>query len=283
MADTEAKTDDQTINPKSNAVTSFGNKPIKAAPATEQSTGTKDEKADESKLPARLRGKTDEERVAAFSALESELGRKNNEIGQLRYSIDTMLRLREEPAATKKGKEVEPVTTDKLLNDTDATLTSVAKRVSKDELGPVEEKLALIQYQMEKDRFEKRFPGYEATMGDEAFITWVGASPLRKSLAQQALQGSFAAAHELFGIHEEISSARQSTTDTKAKTDPSEGSTLKPGAAGAKTAVVRKRVENAGKDILKRGELMMLQIKNPAEYAKRLPEIKLAYREGRVK
>jgi hypothetical protein len=191
MADTEAKTATTLV---SDEVVSFGThtKPEVKTAETDPSAGdTPTEKTiDESKIPTRLRGKTPEQVHELWKNIESELGRKNNELGQLRYTMDTMLRLRDEPTKSKIKDKADPVTTDKLLNDTDATLTNVASRVSKDAVEPIAEQVALLNYKLERAQFEKQFPNYEATMADEKFLGWVGASPYRKSLAQQALNGS---------------------------------------------------------------------------------------------
>ena len=242
------------------------------------------------KIPKRLEGLAIEQVYERFAHLESELGRKNNDIGQLRNVMDTMLRLRETEAAPSKPAKpkTEPVTSDKLLNDPDATIKEVADSTAKDAVKPAEDRIATLEFELNKERFIKQFPEYDATMKSDDFQSWIAASNLRQRLAGAAYNGNFEAATELFALYGEVQAAKATATNTQPKKDAAsdiaDATTQKPGAGGGTNAPAeaRKAAAKSKLPTLKRGELMMLQIKNPSEYVRRLPEIQQAYLDKRV-
>jgi hypothetical protein len=263
----------------------------KEAAPTADATPETDTSKPAVKVPKRLEGLTLEQVYERFSHLDSELGRKNNDIGQLRAVVDTFLRLRDTEAAPSKAAKpkAEPVTSDKLLNEPDATIRGVADATAKEAVKPAEDRIAQLEYELNRERFAKQFPDYQATMADENFLSWVSSSNLRKNLAAAAYNGSFDAATELFALYGEVQSAKATATNTakpkKETSDISEATTQKPGAGGGTQApaAARKAAEKSQLPVLRRGELMMLQIRNPDEYKRRLPEIEQAYRDKRVK
>lgn len=264
-------------------------KPIEADEGNEASPGN-----DESHLPKRWRGKSDTERAESFKTLESELGRKNNELGQLRYAIDQMLQLKRNEAVnaagdvTTKKTKAEPVTGERLLNDPDATIASVAERVVGESNSGVQERLDRLEFDRKREKFATKFPKYEETMVDDGFKEWVQGSPLRQRLATEAAtKGSFEAAEELFGLYDEsvvrVKEARVAGNDPNAAA--ANASLVKPGNGNTTGGAAKKTVTNAGanKKVYVRSELALLYNTDRDAYNAQMPDVMRAYREGRVR
>jgi hypothetical protein len=269
-----------------------------ANPAPESSTApkgaTQDASStttnDEAHLPKRWRGKSDAERIESFKSLESELGRKNNEVGQLRYAIDQMLQLQratsEASGKATKTKTDEPVTGERLLTDPTGTIESVAERVVGKTSKDVQERLDKIEFKTRQDQFAKQFPKYQETMADDDFLDWVKATPHRQKLAAAAAaRGDFDAAEELFGLYEDVRKVKEASVTGNDKTPKaSDAKTLRPG-NGNTTGGASKRTTtgaNTTAKSFKRSELTTLYIRDRDAYNSMGAEIRAAYREGRV-
>lgn len=242
--------------------------------------------ADESHLPKRWRGKSEAERVESFKTLESELGRKNNEVGQLRYAIDQMLQMQRaggEPSGKAPKAKDEPVTGERLLTDPTGTIESVAERIVGKTSKDVQDRLDKIEYDSRKEVFAKKFPKFEETMADDDFIDWVKSTPHRQRLAASAAsRGDFDAAEELFGLYEDVRKVKEASvtgSDQKAKAAAADAKTLRPGngGAGKRTA----SAAPAGKTF-KRSELTKLYMHDRDAYNAMGTEIRAAYAGGRV-
>jgi hypothetical protein len=247
---------------------------------------------DDANLPKRLRGKSEEERIKTFRELESELGRKNNEVGQLRYAIDQMLQMQratsEATGKANKAQEDEPVTGERLLTDPSGTIEAVATRVAGKSTKEVQDRLDKIEFEARKESFAKKFPKFEETMANEDFIDWVKATPHRQKLAAEAAaRGSFDAAEELFGLYEEVrkvhSAAVTSSSDKPAKgASATDAQLIRPG-NGNTTGGAAKRTTSGANTTAKtygRRELANLYIRDRDSYNSL--NVQQLYREGRV-
>lgn len=244
----------------------------------------------ESELPQRLRGaKTFKDAVGKYREIESELGRKNNEVGQLRYVIDQMLQLKRQEdtggtAAAKAKPEHAPVTTDALLNDPETAISSVASRAAKEAAESANERIDRMEFEAAKGRFEGQFPKYKETQEDPAFLEWVKASRYRLGLAHHAAGGSFDSATELFAAYEELKKETKTPATPDLDTAAAKGAALvRPGTGNASTQGRATPPKQGSKEILSRHELGLLYIRDRAKYNAMSDEIATAYREGRVK
>lgn len=260
----------------------------KAATSGAEATTTTDDDLPEDQVPQRLRGdKTFKSAVAKYRELESELGRKNNEVGQLRYVVDEMLRAKQlQDGATVTVKPT-PVTTDALLTNPEEAITAVAKRASADAVGAQSDRLAKLEFEAARREFVSEFPTYETTMSDPTFIDWVKKSPLRTRLAQASVNGSFEAAKELFSLHAEVtagSSAEAKAAADAAKAAAASASLTRPGSGGASSGAKKGAPPSASsKDIFSKAELRKLYMNDRDKYNSMGSEIQKAYAEGRVR
>jgi hypothetical protein len=263
------------------------NQPNKASPANQtQAQAGADDLFEGIELPSDLKGKSLKDIVDAIKTARSEVGRRNNDIGNLRFALDSMLQLRGGEAPKKKEAEAEPVTSDKLLQDPESTISGVAERKAKEALNPAMDRVAALEFELKQAKFEKQFPKAQETLNSQEFLSWIKASPRRQEKATAAYKGSFEAATELFSDYEELTKALAAASGKKdEEQEPNkitDGTTVRPGAGGGKAQQIQKAARTAAKPRYKRGELQMLQIKNPEEYRRRLPEFRQAYAEKRV-
>lgn len=271
---------------------------VKKAPATDTpadkavtsgadkaATTTADDDLPEDQVPQRLRGhKTFKEAVVKYRELEAELGRKNNEVGQLRYTVDEMLRLKTlSDGGTVATAKHTPVTTDALLTNPEEAIASVVKRANAEGNGAQSDRLAKLEFEAAKREFTGKHPTYETDMADATFIDWVKASPFRTKLAQATVNGSFDAADELFSLYGEIKEAKKPNTEA-AKAAAANASLTRPGNGGASSGAKKGAPPSAGsKDIFSKTELRKLYMNDRDKYNAMGPEIQRAYAEGRVK
>jgi hypothetical protein len=255
---------------------------------TPASTPPNEDTLPEDQLPKRWRGKSFTERVETYKTLESELGRKNNEIGQLRWVIDEMLKLRGSDGASstspaKKNTKAEPVTNERLLTDPETTISAVAERAIEEKTAPVNERLDRMEFETRKREFESRFPKYEETMANEEFLGWVKQSPYRGRLVGAAVNGSWEAAHELFGLYEEVEGVRKAKVTGNDPNAAKEGAVTRPGNGNTTGGAQKKTVSSGSKKIYSRSELAKLYMTNRDAYNAMGDEIRQAYRENRVR
>lgn len=260
--------------------------PAPTADTASKATPSNDDEIPNEELPQRLRGtKSFKDAVSKYREIESELGRKNNEVGQLRYVIDSMLNLKrtEDLGATATPKHT-PVNTDSLLADPEAAISNVARRTVTEATSQVSDRLARMEYDIAREKFGVKHPGYEATMEQPAFIDWIKASPYRMRLAEHATKGSFEAADELFGLHAELAAAKAAATP---KVDPkavAAASLTRPGNGNTTGGAAKsKQPSAAGAEIYSRIELGKLYANDREKYNSMMPEIMAAYKEGRVR
>jgi len=255
-----------------------------AADKAEASGGNSDQTQAEDDLPEKYRGKSLREIVDMHRNAESELGRKNNEIGLVRKLADELIGVRaiERQAQENPESKPKPLTADTLLNDPDEAILGVVRRESLSRTESLEQKLQSIEGELMVEKFEKKHPGFQATMATQEFGTFVQGSQYRKNLAIKAAQGDFTAADELFGLYEDVKSTKGTTTTQQNDEGVSaarKASLARSGGSSASGVVP----SGDGKKILSRTELMEMRIKRPDEFDARQDEILQAYREKRVR
>lgn len=231
-------------------------------------------------LPEKYRGKSINDIVTMHQNAESELGRARNEVGTVRRLADELLGIRRSELQAPAAKPVrERLTTDALLEDPEAAVTSVIKAEAASRDQELLQRTSRLESELLLTRFEKKHPQFQETMESPQFIEWVQKSPYRARLAAGAINGDFAAADELFSLFgESIPSAPAGQPSSAAQARNaglvrSGGSTAASGSSG-----------NAGKKIWSRAELITMRINDPDKFDSLYKsEIEPAYREKRVK
>lgn len=255
--------------------------PVEQIENQDESAGT----PPEAEIPEKFKGKSPLEIIKAYENLESDYGRRANEIGHLRKLTDELLGFARDTTARKKPDNQEapkPITADDLINDPTGTITTAARRVADEQVQASNARLARVELSMAEQAFEKRHPGYKAKMEDPKFAEWITSSEYRQRLALGAYQNDFAAADELFSLHEEYEKSAPSRAPATPNAEARAAGLAKSGGSSASGAVPK--TTNDGKKVYSRAELIDLRIKNPEEFDRRYEtEFQPAYAEGRVR
>jgi hypothetical protein len=250
---------------------------LAAVPATNQQTTQQDD------LPEKYRGKSIQDIIAMHQNAESELGRKNNEVGVIRKLADELIGVRASERQVNPPPARKPLTTDDILTDPETKILEVVREEARSGAEEREQRLARLEASLQVQAFEKKHPGFNDTMRSPDFGQWIQTgSDYRKRLAMRASQGDFEAADELFGLYKEHASA----------TPPGDTGQQESGTAAARQATtVRSGGSTAAgvipssndKKVWSRTELLDMRINRPDEFDARQPEILAAYAEKRVR
>lgn len=244
-------------------------------PASDQ-TGTDDG------LPEKFRGKSVQEIVQMYQNAESELGRKNNEIGLMRKLADELIGVRalERKAAEENQPKPSPLTANSLLDNPEEAILGVVKREALTKHEELESKVASLEERLLTEEFEKRHPGFQTTMQTQEFGSFIQGSRYRQQLGLRAAQGDFAAADELFGLYEDFSSMKQSSPQpTPEKPSARQATTVRSGGSSAGGVVPTA----SGTPKFTRQELLDMRINRPEEFDARQAEILEAYKNKQVR
>lgn len=223
-------------------------------------------------VPEKFKGKSIEDIIESYTNLEKEFGRKNNELGELRSTVDGYIK--QELSAPRMSKETSKEDTDfdmdRFYEDPKAELD----RYVASKLNSTNSAIEDIKAGSAMERFEKKWPNWREEAQEQSFAAFVQSSPYRTKLYHLADKRDLDAADELYGLYKEHKELRgqlvqQEAEDTKR--DALKKATSESGTSGAK-----------GKKKWKRSDIRRLKMEKPAEYSAKLPEIRQAYAEGRV-
>jgi len=218
-------------------------------------------------VPEKFRGKSLADVVDSYKNLERELGRKGQEIGELRRLTDQLLldsRAREK--TTQKEPEVD------FFDDPKAAV----KKLLQEELNPLRAKLATSEQSTTVAQLEKAHPGWKDIVANEDFQQWIAASKVRKRLYAEADSYNFDSADELLSTWKTL----RQVEDTKKAVEKEEKkrvSDLKK--ASSETG----RTGESSKKVYRRADLIRLKMSDPSRYAELQDEIMAAYQEGRIR
>lgn len=221
-------------------------------------------------IPEKFRGKQLKDVAKSYMNLEQELGRKANEVGELRKLTDRLLEL--ELANKRVRQEDIQIDEDEFLDD---PKKAVNKAISENpEMQEIRKSMAKTKQLEFLATMDSVSPGWKDTVQEDGFKQWVAASPIRGRLALEADNLNFDAAQELVNTYKEIKKSRSKDTEEaeEATKESIKKGSLESGATGAK-----------GKKIFRRADLMRLRLSDPDRYNAMQNEILKAYSEGRVK
>lgn len=224
----------------------------------------------EYELPEKFRGKSQKEIIDAYSNLEKELGRKGQEVGELRKLADDFLRSQVNQRAPEPEPEVD------FYDDPKAAVEKLLKNDPR--LQQVEAQAAAMKAQAAAAQLEKTHPDFMDIVQDSKFQEWVKGSKIRTQLFMAADNYDFDAANELLGTWKERSMINK-TKEAEAEQEADRKAALK----GAKSESRSSGEAKAGKKIYRRADLIRLKQTDPNRYDMLADEIYAAYAEGRVK
>jgi hypothetical protein len=230
---------------------------------------------DQSELPAKFQGKSTGEIVSSYENLERELGRKGQEIGELRKLTDDILKqqITNNGTATQETEWAEEVD---FFDDPNQAVNQAIEKHPK--FREFEEQQKVQAATATTQQLESAHPDYLEVVKDPKFQEWVKESPIRTQLYVSAHNYDLNSALELVGNWKE----RSLITNTK---EAEEQKAVKRGAALKDGKAVRRSSSEstAGKKIYRRADLIRLRTNDPGRYEDLQDEILQAYADGRVK
>tara|TARA_R110002110_G_scaffold8433_5_gene42404 strand:+ start:3254 stop:4045 length:792 start_codon:yes stop_codon:yes gene_type:complete len=226
-------------------------------------------------LPQKFQGKSVEEIVSSYGNLEKELGRKGQEIGELRKLTDQILKqqvtTQTETAETQEeGEEVD------FFDDPNKAVSKAIENHPK--FREFEEQQKVQSAQATTRQLETAHPDYLEIVSDTKFQEWVKESPIRTQLYVHAHNYDLNSAMELMGNWKERSLITNTAKAEEEKT-ARRSQALKDGKAVSRAS----SESTAGKKIYRRADLIRLKTRDPQRYDDLQDEILSAYSEGRVK
>ena len=229
-------------------------------------------------VPDKFAGKSVEDIVKSYQNLEQELGRKSQEIGELRSLSDSFLKAeisRNEPQTSQATQNSNNETEEDFFEDPSKAVNSLIEKHPK--FQEFQQFQSQQQQQTSKAQLEKTHPDYIDIVQDSGFQDWVQASKFRTDLFKEADAYNYEAADELLTHWKE-----RSVIDKTAEVKEQQAATRKKALKSSKTES-RGSSESAGKKTYRRADLIRLKTTDPQRYADLADEIYSAYAEGRVK
>lgn len=239
-------------------------------------TQGKEQERQEEEIPEKFRGKSVSEIVESYRNLESEFGRKSNEVGELRRLTDELLGLQLNETQKKvEESSKKKITGDDLYEHPDETLDDYISQNPK--IRDLEKKLQQSEISRKQAIFESQHSDWQGVVQSSDFQDWITASPIRQRMLVEADRNyDFETASELLTLYKEIKKRNQKEEEEKShqrKEEAKRSATTETGSA----------VGGTSKKIFRRSELINLRVRDPDKYASMEDEIMLAYKEGRVK
>lgn len=219
-------------------------------------------------MPEKFAGKSAEDIVKSYTELEKELGRKNNEVGELRKLTDQIL---QQQLSSTSGDPTEDssVDFDTLVEKPGEVISEIVRK----ELESVNKRFDEIRSESRQDKFFRDNPDYEDISNSQEFYDWASASPTRQRILKDAMSGDFDAADAILADYRaagEQIKANEQAAEKKRSKELADASVETAG-TGAST-----------NKVYSRAAILDLMVSNPAKYKAMLPEIEKAYEEGRI-
>jgi len=230
-------------------------------------------------VPDKFSGKSVEDIVKSYQNLEQELGRKSQEIGELRNLSDSFLKAeisRNDTQASPQAENSNNETENDFFEDPSKAVNSLIEKHPR--FQEFQEFQAKQSQDSSKVQLEQTHPDYVDIVQDSNFQDWVKASKFRVDLFEQADKYNYEAADELLTHWKE-----RSMIDKTAEVQEKQKATRKKNLKAGKTESRVSSESTSGKKVYRRADLIRLKQSDPSRYADLADEIYTAYAEGRVK
>lgn len=232
---------------------------------------TDEEPSSDVEIPDKFQGKSIEDVIKAYTNLETEHGRKANEVGELRKLTDDILKSN---LAKKDEPETEPVGFDDFVEDPEAAVEKALKNNPR--LKHLEETISKQTQTAAHKTLIEQHPDVDEIVGSGNFQKWLGDSGARTRMFREAHQSyDVELASELIDLYK--AGRKTSNEDAAEMRDAKAANNLLKATTekGGNTAVVSEKK-------YRRADLIRLKIEDPAKYAAMGDEIRQAYAEKRV-
>jgi len=223
-------------------------------------------------VPEKYRNKSLSDIVQMHQEAEKLLGKQSSEVGELRGTVDRILQGQLE--AQKAPETVQEDDTDFFVDPKTAVNRAIENHPKIREAERYSEEYRKASALQE---LHTAHPDMRSILSDPKFVEWIGASDFRAKLYRQADQGyDSAAANELLTLWKERMSVAS-------QTEVVEKQARKNQVKAANTGSARGTGQGQRKKVYSRQRLIKLMETDPDGYTKILPDVFLAYQEGRIK
>lgn len=230
-------------------------------------------------VPDKFAGKSPEEIIESYQNLEKELGRKAQEVGELRKLSDSFLQAQIQQAQSTPKQDTNEVK-EEPVDFFDNPDLAINKAI---ENHPKFQEFQRFQAQQAqasaKTQLETVHPDYTDIVKDSGFQEWVKGSPIRMQLFQAADAYNYDAANELLSNWKDRSMINK-TQEVNEQAEAERQAALKAGKAESRTSTGS---ATGGGKTYRRADLIRLKMTDPQKYESMESEIFKAYAEGRVK
>ena len=245
----------------------------------EAESETQEESPTTPDIPDKFSGKSVEDIVKSYQNLEQELGRKSQEIGELRQLSDSFLKAeisRNDGQTSLQSENSNGETESDFFEDPSKAVNSLIENHPK--FQEFQKFQARQSQDTSKAQLEQTHPDYVDIIQDTGFQDWVQASKFRTNLFHEADKYNYEAADELL-THWKERSMIDKTAEVKEKQAATRKKNLKTSRSESRVS----SESSAGKKTYRRADLIRLKATDPNRYADLSDEIYNAYAEGRVK
>lgn len=222
-------------------------------------------------IPEKFKGKELTDVVNSYKELEKELGRKNNEVGELRKLTDDFLKQKlEEPTEVKESN----IDLDDLLENPNDVINKAVDNNPR--ITALEDQLRDARIAEQKAGFERKHENWQDVLSSEDFQNWIKDSSVRQNMFNQAhTQYDYEMADELLNLYQDVRGAAKEVAEDVA--------TTKRKKALRNTSTGKGSTGEVTKKVYRRTDLIRLKQTDPQRYSDMQDEIMLAYTEGRVR
>ena len=245
---------------------------------TEEAVEIQAEAEVEPNVPSKFANKTTEEIIDSYTNLEKELGRKAQEVGELRKLSDSFLQAEvsrqhnpqnNTPLETEDNAEVD------FFDDPNKAVNDMIEKHPKFQEF---QKFQNSQAQAgAKAQLEQKHPDFTDVVQDKGFQEWVQDSPIRMQMFQAADSYNFDAANELLSNWKDRSMISK-TQEVKQQAESNRKDALKAGSTESRSS----SGSGAGGKTYRRADLIRLKMEDPTRYESLEDDIFQAYQDGRV-
>lgn len=236
---------------------------------------TPEPEAVEDDLPEKYRGKSAAEIARMHRELETRMGQQSQEVGELRRAFDDMVK---NSIAAQNSPTPEPEAVEEVDFFADPS-AAVARAI---ENHPTVKQAQAVAAEMGKSQalaqLKAAHPDMQEVLADSGFKDWVGQSPYRQQMYQQAdTNYDFGAANELLTLYKERKGVVAKTAEVE---KVAQKQAVKQASTGSSRSAAQGR---SPKKTYRRADIIELMKTNPKRYEALSDEIMQAYAEGRVK
>jgi len=250
--------------------------PVPTEPTTDVSTETAPPE-ESYQVPDKFAGKSTEEIINSYQNLEKEMGRKAQEVGELRKLSDSFLQAE---VARQHNPQVEAPTNPEteetdFFDDPNQAVNQAIENHPK--FKEFQQFQAQQVQQAAKAQLEQTHPDFGDVVKDTKFQNWVKESPIRMQMFQAADAYNFDAANELISNWKDRSMVSKTQEVNQQQVEQRE--------QALKTATTESRSASGstgGGKSFRRADLIRMKMEDPSKYESLQDEIYAAYADGRV-